>query len=299
MYNTNSTTNNERPKKNLYDRTFFRPEFATMVLLFYTASLWLILFVFEFFTPAFLSAGPGRAETLLDTSLGKSQYNVDMTTCLLLSIQAGDTSPCLTSLPIWQALQIAQPDTPLLQFAGVVIDTWPEWFALAFFAFANYFMNYYGLNTVQNWNITVIQDPSKTEIPQSKFDVFFSRYTWIIFEFSIYLLDIYLALTQIDMLAFSVLGYAVASTILANAYMESKTQVPAELLFSDTTNDQPAVFMPMTAARFVDGISINAFNNQQEFFSKNEQIVGTGNCPINLQKRYSVVPDNPNANFLN
>lgn len=247
----------EKSPHSFYDEVPYEPVFASTVLALYTVCMWSILYSFQFLVPSFLSAGPGRSATPLDTAAGQLAVAADILGCELAIINALDLTACKTTLANDLILVTSQPTTPLLMFVGAVIDTWPKWAFLAFVAFSNYAVSYYGIITVQNWNQMEVQDTSKKMLSHDLGTVLYIRIIWIVFEFFIYMVDIYIAQMQIDLMAFSITGYVVITLIMVPRYVTFKTSlaIHPDQGYTWVINDS-AMPMPYTVMNLNDARNI-------------------------------------------
>ena len=230
------------------------PFLVTVVLAIFAGFVWILLSTFGFLSPSFLHIGPGRSPTVFDTASGKKLYNEAIIRCNegQAECQLGRVNctvvslTCLADMQYYQTQLAITDSDAVLYFAGKAIDTWGRWFALILLAFVNYFLNFIGLNVVQTWLVTVIQDPDKSS-STSKNGVLLIRTVWILFEFTIYYMDILLALTQIDMFFASILGYVCGAWLLTPYFMELKGSPPSQFYitaFPPAAPNQPAVFIP-------------------------------------------------------
>lgn len=195
---------------------------VVVVCALYVACLWSLLFTFEFLGPTFVHWGKGRTPTFWDTTNGINQFYQNTLECQIALATSADTSACLANSISMLATLSTQSTEPLTEFAGIAIDTWPSWILLAVVAFLNYSLNYLGLNTIQVWIITEIQNPAAVGATYPQHEVQLIKFVWILFEFTIYFMDVMLALTQVDILLISLFGYIVTSCALNPITMQGR-----------------------------------------------------------------------------
>jgi hypothetical protein len=198
------------------------PGCASLVLLAYVTVTWMTLVSFGGVGGEFLSFGRGRAQTSLDTIEGQRAAQQLQIECLLVVIRGQPTADCDAALSTLLTQVIEQPTSPLLQIGGVVIDTAGKWSMYAVLMVANYAFLYYGSHTVQSWLMVDGTDLHVLTILR----VFFIRFNWILFDFTIYIYGLLASPQQIDLFMLGVLGSIVAAFALTYSGMSVRSSGP-------------------------------------------------------------------------